>query len=85
MENRSEEQIETIRANGAKTKGPLTADGKPRSSSTSGRHRRYAIATPLLRGEDFEAFQLHLNAFIERMRPADHVELRIVRKLASAD
>jgi hypothetical protein len=84
-EHRSDKQIETSRANGAKSRGPVTPSGKNRSSANSFKHGRYAITTPLLRGEDSAAFQEHLNAYIRRLRPADHVELRIVRKLASAD
>jgi hypothetical protein len=85
MEQRSDKQIEASRANGAKSRGPVTPGGKDRSSANSFKHGRYAITTPLLRGEDSEAFQHHLHAFIARMQPADLVELRIVRKLASAD
>ena len=85
MEHRSDKQIEASRANGAKSRGPVTPGGKDRSSANSFKHGRYAITTPLLRGEDSEAFQHHLHAFIARMQPADLVELRIVRKLASAD
>lgn len=75
MEHRSDKQIEASRANGAKSRGPVTPGGKDRSSANSFKHGRYAITTPLLRGEDSEAFQHHLHAFIARMQPADLVEL----------
>ena len=72
------------RVNGARSRGPLTAEGKARSSQnalTHGLTARTAIVLPLVeRAEDWSA---HLTGFVEALRPVGAVELELVERMAA--
>src|ERR1700722_8865197 len=72
---------ESARINGAKSKGPKTAQGKAASSKNALRHGltvNYA-ATTLESPDDFD---LLLDASQDRYHPADGVEMELVQTLA---
>jgi len=67
--------------NGAKSRGPKTAEGKRRSSANSRRHGLYsAKITP--DAECQAEFRQLLPALIEEYQPATTIERRIVESLA---
>lgn len=72
------------RVNGARSRGPRTAEGKARSSMnalTHGLTARTAIVLPLVeRAEDWSA---HLAGFVSAMRPVGAVELELVERMAA--
>ncbi len=72
------------RVNGARSRGPLTVEGKARSSQnalTHGLTARTAIVLPLVeRAEDWSA---HLTGFVEALRPVGAVELELVERMAA--
>lgn len=72
------------RVNGARSRGPLTAAGKARSSQnalTHGLTARTAIVLPLVeRAEDWSA---HVAGFVEAMRPVGAVERELVERVAA--
>ncbi len=80
----SQRKSESARANGAKSGGPKTPEGKDRSSQNALRHgltaRRF-----VLRSEDRDDFDHLRDAYLERFQPADQVELRLVETLVLAD
>ena len=73
---------ESARINGAKSHGPVTPEGKERSSRNAVRHgilaRQICIKTDL--EEDFKDL---LQDFVKRFQPVDGVELRYVEQMAS--
>ncbi len=73
------------RLNGAKSRGPTTRKGKSRSSRNGFKHGRYANNAVVLSNEDRGAYQELVDAYIQRIRPLDPVEMRLTRELASID
>ena len=83
--HRSEMQREASRRNGRRSRGPVTAAGKARSSLNSLKHGRYAIVAAVLRGEDLQAHDIILADYVDRFAPQDAVEMSLVRQLVSID
>jgi hypothetical protein len=79
----SKRKIESARANGAKSKGPKTEEGKRRSSYNALRHGLLAECV-LLANEDPEYFEALLQQFVARFAPLDDVEFGLVEEMASA-
>jgi hypothetical protein len=79
----SQRRIEASRANGARSLGPVTAEGKERSARNALRHGLLA-STVVLEAEDGEEFQEALAALVARFQPADPVELGLVEEMAAA-
>jgi hypothetical protein len=75
-------KAESSRINGAKSRGPITPEGKQRSSLNAVRHGLLAKSV-CLTNENPEGFKQILQDFLTRFQPADDVELRIVEQLAS--
>lgn len=71
------------RANGARSRGPVTVEGKQRSSQNALAHGLLARCT-LMQGESPEALQALLNQHLERLGPADGVELCMVQEMVAA-
>jgi hypothetical protein len=78
----SELKRETARINGAKSQGPVTPEGKARSSANSRRHG--LTASVLLEGESDEHFQLLLADFLVQFQPQTGVETDLVEVMAIA-
>jgi hypothetical protein len=74
-------RIAASRANGARSRGPVTPPGKARSAANALRHGLLA-QNAILRLEPAEGFQAHLDDFVERLQPSDTVELSLVEELA---
>jgi hypothetical protein len=71
------------RANGAKSRGPVTPEGRAKSSRNSLRHGLSAKSV-LLPAESHEQFQLLLDAHIQQFHPANPVEMDLVEAMAVA-
>ncbi len=78
----SEIKSETARINGAKSRGPVTPEGKARSSANCRRHGLTSAA--LLDGESDEDFQLVLTDFMNQFKPHTGVETDMVEVMAIA-
>ena len=74
---------ETARINGAKSHGPVTPEGKARSSANSRRHG-LASASILMDGESSEHFQVLLADFVNQFQPQTAVETDLVEVMAIA-
>src|SRR5271154_6920869 len=79
----SDLKSETARINGAKSHGPVTPEGKARSSANSRRHGLTA-ASIVLPGESAEHFQLLLADFMDQFQPQTGVEVDLVEVMAAA-
>ena len=77
----SELKSETARMNGAKSNGPVTPEGKLRSSANSRKHG-FNSETIILPGEDAEHFQLLLADYMDQFQPQTGVETDLVEILA---
>ena len=71
------------RINGAKSKGPTTAEGKAISSANSLKHGFASLVNVVLRVEDKLAFETHLNNLRNSIKPRDYYEQTVVDQLAS--
>jgi hypothetical protein len=74
---------ETARTNGAKSRGPVTPEGKARSAANSRRHG-LAAASILVAGESDELFQLLRADFMDQFQPQTAVETDLVDVMAIA-
>jgi hypothetical protein len=79
----SDRRIQSSRANGRLSKGPVTAAGKQRSSQNALCHGLLSRCL-VLDTESPEAFQELLDSHIERLQPADGLELGIVEEMAAS-
>jgi len=74
---------ETARANGAKSHGPVTPEGRAASSRNSLRHGLTAksVVLPTESSEDFQAL---LDSYIDQFRPQGGVETDLIQAMAAA-
>jgi hypothetical protein len=71
------------RANGARSRGPATPEGKRRSSYNAVRHGLLAQCV-VMAAEAGENFELILRQHVDRFAPADGVEFAMVEEMASS-
>src|SRR5712692_4886643 len=79
----SQRKSDTARANGAKSNGPVTPEGRATSSRNSLRHGLTAKAV-VLKGESQEEFQALLDDHVDQFQPATGVESSLVQTMAVA-
>jgi hypothetical protein len=77
----TEKQIAASRANGAKSRGPVTDDGK-RRSARSNTERALLTRTVVLDGESRERFDALLTALNDELKPETVVDHMVVQKVA---
>ncbi len=80
----TEAQIEANRRNAKHSTGPRTAEGKQRASENATKHGLYSKAV-VLRNENHDEFDALTQDYVDKARPADPIELRLVRRLADCD
>src|SRR5712692_5673987 len=77
----SELKSATARANGAKSRGPKTAETRERSSRNSLRHGIVARKTILLECEDPDQFQAMLDEYAVTYQPGNAIEQDLVDEM----
>jgi hypothetical protein len=84
MKITSEKKIAAARANGARSRGPVTPEGKARSSRNALRHglRSQMVGLPT---ESSEALHPLLDSYLRRLAPRSRTEQAIVGKLVLAE
>jgi hypothetical protein len=80
---RSEAQIRASRINGAKSRGPITAQGKRNSSMNALKHGLTA-RTVVLCNEDHALFEQLQQDYINSLQPTNAFELDLVQRMAVA-
>jgi hypothetical protein len=80
---RTERQIEASRANGARSRGPVTAEGKHNSSRNAIKHGLLA-ETIVLKTERSDRFLGVLAELEEELQPATSIEYTLIEKMAAA-
>src|SRR5579864_6694642 len=76
-------KAESARINGAKSRGPVTPEGKQRSSLNAVRHGLFA-KVHCLTNENQGLLKELLQDYLTRLQPTDMVELRLVEQVALA-
>ena len=76
-------RILSSRANGARSTGPKTPEGKHRSAANATRHGLLSDCV-VLPGESRDAFDALLAQHVERLDPADGVEFGMIEELAAS-
>ena len=79
----SESQIAASRANGARSRGPVSPDGKARSSRNSTSHGLLARAI-LLDGESRDRFNNLVQLLNEALKPETAIDHLLVGKMAAS-
>src|ERR1700679_2469880 len=79
----SDRRKKSSRANGAKSHGPSSPEGKLRSSRNALQHGLLANCL-LVTGESAEYFEILKKNHIRRFQPADGVELALVEEMCAA-
>src|SRR4029077_20633445 len=74
---------ETARANGAKSHGPVTPEGRAVSSRNSLRHG-FTAGSVVLPTESQEDFQALLDSYADQFDPQGGVEMDLVQTMAAA-
>src|SRR5262245_22101529 len=75
-------QIEAARRNGAKSRGPVTEEGKRRSSRNAVKHGLTA-ETLVLSNEDPQKFEAIVESYADRLCPEDQLEMDLVAEMAA--
>lgn len=81
---RSLRRINSSRANGACSRGPITPEGKERSSANALRHGLLAKCV-VLENESSECFDELVTQHQERFAPADGVEFAMIEEMVAAN
>ena len=79
----SEAQLAANRANAKKSTGPVSIEGKKRSSANSTTHGITA-RRPLLPWDECEVYENFIAALVDDLRPSGNLELEISRNVAEA-
>jgi hypothetical protein len=79
----SQPKSDTARTNGAKSHGPVTPEGRARSSQNAIRHGLNAKSV-VLSTESGEEFQLLHDSYLDQFRPRTPVETELVELMAAA-
>lgn len=83
MRHRSPKQSAASRVNGANSQGPVTPEGKRKSSQNSRKHGLFAQAI-LLPGESRAEFERLSSQLHDRFQPADFLEAMLVQRMVLA-
>lgn len=81
---RSPAQIEASRRNGARSKGPVTAEGKARASRNALKHGLAALHHLVLEDEAPSELEALTARLIEEVGAATELEARLIRRMAIA-
>jgi len=79
----TQRKIDSARANGAKSHGPITEEGRKTSSMNALKHGLTA-RTVVLSNEDGDEYTGLLNSYIEELQPTSPVEMDLVTEMVNA-
>ncbi|MFZ1430995.1 MAG: hypothetical protein WAS21_30065 [Geminicoccaceae bacterium] len=81
---RSPAQIEAARRNGARSRGPVTAEGKAKASRNALKHGLAALEHLVIDGEDAAELEAMTARLMGEVGPESEIEARLVRRMAVA-
>ena len=76
-------KIDSARANGAKSRGPITEEGRKKSSMNALKHGLTA-RTVLFSNDNHDEYNALLESYIESLQPIDPVEMDFVVEMVNA-
>src|SRR5438034_5599645 len=76
-------RIQASRANGARSRGPATPEGKRRSSQNALRHGLLARCI-VMEKESKETFESLLAQHLDRLQPSDGVEFGMIEEMVAS-
>ena len=76
-------QRAAARANGARSHGPVTAEGKATSARNAVRHG-LAVSSLVLNNEDREKFNALIDSYIDEYQPATKTEMDLVEQMTAS-
>ena len=79
----TERKREAARANGAKSRGPVTAAGKAQSSKNSVKHGLTSAVTIILPGESEDQFRRERADLARTLQPVNDAEAKLVEDIAN--
>jgi len=79
----SQKRIQAARLNGARSRGPVTEEGKARSSRNAIRHGLLSDCV-VVGSESRDSFQQLLDLHLQRFAPVDEVEFGMIEEMAAA-
>ena len=79
----SQRRIDSSRANGALSRGPITPEGRQRSSQNAIRHGLLSSSS-VVQGESSDTFAELLEQYVESFNPQIPVEMDMIEELTSA-
>ena len=79
----SQTKIDSARANGAKSHGPKTEEGRKKSSRNAVKHGLYS-ASVVLSTEPRKQYNAMLDAYVQQFQPEGPVELDLVEEMVGA-
>jgi len=82
METKQHSKSEQARINGAKSKGPNSAEGRRRIAEANHKHGLYSVNATVLDVESKEAFQILRDAAFAQWRPRNAFESQYVEEIA---
>jgi hypothetical protein len=81
---RTQAQIEASRRNGARSRGPVTAEGRARASRNALKHGLAALHHVAVEGEDAAELEGLTGRLMAELAPTSELEARLVRRMAIA-
>jgi hypothetical protein len=78
-------RAESSRINGAKSRGPLTPEGKAKVRWNALKHGHYAKLAAVVAMENDDFFDKLLAAYLDVIKPSNPIEQRMARELATID
>jgi hypothetical protein len=79
----SQRKIDSARANGAKSHGPITEEGRKPSSMNALKHGLTA-RTVVLSNENGDEYTVLLNSYLDNLQPSGPVEMDLVLEMVNA-
>jgi hypothetical protein len=79
----SQRKIDSARANGAKSHGPITEEGRKPSSMNALKHGLTA-RTVVLSNENGDEYTVLLNSYVDNLEPIGPVEMDLVLEMVNA-
>ena len=79
----TQKQIDAARANGARSRGPKTPEGKAISSQNALKHGLLAQAV-LVGSESPKGFDAHVDLHMDRFCPRDGLERELIEEMATS-
>jgi hypothetical protein len=75
------QQINANQQNAQHSPGPVTAEGKQKSSQNARKHGFTGLSL-VVTPEEMEAYQSHVQSYLDHHQPAGHMHAQLVRQLA---